>query len=301
MRILVIGGGISNEREVSLKSSRSIFDAISTIHDKFFYDWDGGEQWLNDNLANFDVALPILHGVGGEDGQIQSILEKANIKYLGSDSRSSKICIDKKATQELLKSQNILVPGFGALTYQQYQESDFINKRHVVKPNDGGSSLNTFIDVRPDDPRSDQIKKAFDTRGSMMVEDFISGVEVTVPVLEGKELPLIEIVPPEGEFFDYDNKYNGKTQEICPSENVASDLQKNAQMVAKKAHDILGCRHLSRVDIIIDQRGQMYVLEVNTMPGMTTQSLFPKSAQVSGMSMTGFVDYLIELASNTQN
>lgn len=299
MRILVIGGGISNEREVSLKSSKSIFDAVSASHEKFFYDWDGDEKWLDENLANFDVALPILHGVGGEDGQIQSILEKSNTKYLGSDSRSSKICIDKKATQELLKSQNILVPGFGALTYQQYQESDFVNKRHVVKPNDGGSSLNTFIDVRPDDPRADQIKKAFDTYGKMLVEDFISGVEVTVPVLDGRELPLIEIVPPEGEFFDYNNKYNGKTQEICPSKNVSAELQENAQLVAKKSHDILNCRHLSRVDIIIDQRGQMYVLEVNTMPGMTGQSLFPKSAEVSGMSMEELVEYLIQLVANT--
>lgn len=299
MRVLVIGGGISDEREVSLRSAKAVFEAIDVKHQKEFYDWDGSSQWLDDSLDKYDVVLPILHGEGGEDGQIQSILEKNNISFLGSDSRSSKICIDKDSTQKLLNDNNILVPEYKAMNWQEYIESDIAQKPHVVKPVGGGSSFHTYINVLVHDPRLPQIEESFKQHKKMMVEEFIAGVEVTVPVLDGKKLPLIEIVPPEGEFFDYNNKYNGRTQEICPSINVADAVQQQAQEIAQKCHKILGCRHLSRVDMIIDRRGKIYTLEVNTMPGMTNQSLFPKSAQVSGMTMAGFVDYLIELASNT--
>ncbi len=295
MKILVIGGGISGERDVSLRSAQSVFDAISDDHEKELYDWDGSTEWLEQNLKNFDVVLPILHGEGGEDGQIQKILEAQNAKYLGADSTASQICIDKEKTQEALRNKNILVPKYEALSYQQYIESSIAQGRHVVKPINGGSSLHTFIDVRLNDPRAAQIKQAFEMHGSMMVEEFIAGVEVTVPVLEGKILPLIEIIPPEGGFFDYDNKYNGLTQELCPSPNVSQDLQEKSQEVAALVHDVLGCRHLSRVDMIIDSKGQIYTLEINTMPGMTNQSLFPKSANQIGMSMQDLVEYLIGL------
>lgn len=295
MKILVIGGGISGERDVSLRSSKSVFDAISENHQKEFYDWDGSTDWLEQNLKNFDVVLPILHGEGGEDGQIQKILEVQGAKYLGSDSAVSKICIDKDKTQEALQRNTVLVPKYQVLSYQQYVESPIVQGRHVVKPVNGGSSLHTFIDVRPNDSSATQIKQAFDMHGNMMIEEFIAGTEVTVPVLEGKTLPLIEIIPPEGGFFDYDNKYNGLTQELCPSPNVSRDLQKKAQEIATAVHNTLGCKHLSRVDMIIDPTGQIYTLEINTMPGMTDQSLFPKSANQIGMSMQDLVEYLIDL------
>lgn len=295
MRVLVIGGGISDERDVSLRSAQSIFRAIGEQHQKEFYDWDGGAEWLDLHLNEYDVVLPILHGEGGEDGQIQSILESRQAKYLGSDSRSSKICIDKEATQKVLKAQKILVPKHSVLTHEEYITSDLSLGRHVVKPVNGGSSLSTFIDVRAHDPRASQIKKAFNTYTKMMVEEFIAGTEVTVPVLDGKQSPLIEIVPPEGEFFDYNNKYNGQTKEICPSDNVSKEAQETAQKIAQLCHQALGCRHLSRVDMMIDSNGQIYTLEINTMPGMTDQSLFPKSASQVGMTMTALTDYFIEL------
>lgn len=299
MKILVIGGGISGERDVSLRSAQSVFDAISENHTKEFYDWDGSTNWLEQNLKNFDVVLPILHGEGGEDGQIQKILEGQNAKYLGSDSVASGICIDKDKTQEILQSKSILVPKYRALDFEQYTSSDLAQAPHVVKPVNGGSSLHTFIDVRTHDPRHAQIRRSFDTHEVMMVEEFIAGSEVTVPVLAGKELPLIEIIPPEGEFFDYDNKYNGLTEELCPSPNVSEVLQAKSQEIAKRVHDVLGCRHLSRVDMIIDSHGQIYTLEINTMPGMTNQSLFPKSAAQIGMSMQDLVEYLIDLVAQS--
>lgn len=298
MKVLVIGGGISNERDVSLRSAKAVFEAIGDHHEKEFYDWDGGESWLKANLAKYDVVLPILHGEGGEDGQIQTIIERAGVKYLGTDAINSYRCMDKDKTQEILKSANILVPDYKAMDYDEYIVSDLAQKRHVVKPINGGSSLHTYIDVRPNDPRSDQIKKSFDKYKKLLVEEFIDGAEITVPVLEGKRLPIIEIVPPEGEYFDYDNKYNGKTQEICPSINIPSDIQNEAQDLAIKVHRVMGCRHLSRVDMIINGQGRIYTLEINTMPGLTDQSLFPKSADEAGLSLSALVEYFIKISSN---
>jgi len=298
MKVLVIGGGIGGEREVSLNSARYIFDAINSSHQKTFYDWDGKQQWLDENLNKYDVVLPILHGEGGEDGQIQAILEKHNTKYLGSDEACSKLCINKDSTQKVLKADNILVPRYRVMSWEEYQESDIAHNPHVIKPVDGGSSLDTFIDVRTHDPRLSQIKEVFDNYKTLMVEEFINGIEVTVPVLEGQELPLIEIIPPEGEFFDYDNKYNGQTKELCPSVNVSKELQEKAQKIAQRCHVALGCRHLSRVDMIIDRYGQIYTLEINTMPGLTNQSLFPKAAQVVGLSMPDLVECLLRQVAN---
>ncbi len=296
MKVLVIAGGISGERDVSLRSARSVFDAIDASHKKEFYDWDGSTDWLADNLKGFDVVLPILHGEGGEDGQIQTILEQQDAKYLGTDAHASKVCIDKDKTQEVLTANKILAPKYEVLSYQQYIESPLTLSRHVVKPVNGGSSLHTFIDVRPHDPRHAQLRTSFDKHQVMMVEEFIDGTEVTVPILDGKELPLIEIIPPEGGFFDYNNKYNGLTQELCPSANISQELQAKAQEIAASVHKTLGCRHLSRVDIIIDSRGQIYTLEINTMPGLTDQSLFPKAASRVGMDISMLVEYFIQLA-----
>lgn len=116
-----------------------------------------------------------------------------------------------------------------------------------------------------------------------VIEELIEGVEITVPVLDNKALPVIEIKPPPGDEFDYDNKYNGETEEICPPVSVSKELQRVAQDYAEKAHAMLGCRHLSRSDFIVASDGRVVMLELNTMPGMTDQSLYPKSAKVAGI------------------
>jgi D-alanine-D-alanine ligase len=121
------------------------------------------------------------------------------------------------------------------------------------------------------------------------------GNEITVPILDQKALPVVEIVPPDNEEFDYDNKYNGRSQELCPPLSVPRETQKQAQELAEKVHKTMGCRHLSRVDIMIDKAGKLYVLEINTMPGMTDQSLYPKSALVAGMMMPDLMTKFVEL------
>lgn len=129
----------------------------------------------------------------------------------------------------------------------------------------------------------------------VIIEKLIEGTEATVPILDKKALPVIEIVPPPDGEFDYDNKYNGQTQEICPPDSLSQDLQKQAQELAEQAHKTMGCRHLSRVDMMIDKDGKIYLLEVNTIPGLTAQSLYPKSAQAAGISMPQLITKFAEL------
>lgn len=297
MKVLVIGGGISPEREISLKSSRSVFDAIDeSRYTKEYYDWDGSEDWLAENASRFDVALPILHGVGGEDGQIQAILEKYGLKYVGSGVESSKLCMDKIATQKLLNDNGVLVPKQSVVDLETYQTDQIADGKHVLKPILGGSSVDTFLlrQGRLDMPTATDV---FGRHGQMILEELIEGEEITIPVLDGYDLPLIAIIPPEGKFFDYENKYNGETQEICSPDFIDSNIQAEARSLAKKCHDIAGCRHLSRVDMILTSDGQLYVLEINTIPGMTDQSLLPRSAKAAGIEWPDFVEYLIKLAS----
>lgn len=300
MRVLVIGGGISPEREVSLKSSKNVFDSIDeSKHQKEFYDWDGSEDWLAENLTRFDVVLPILHGVGGEDGQIQAILEKYGItKYLGAGVDASKLCIDKPRTQALLRENGILVPAQAVVDYQEYLVNELANNKHVLKPLLGGSSVDTFL-LRDGRLEESVAKDVFDRNGKMILETLIEGQEITVPVVEGMEsLSIIGIVPPEGQFFDYVNKYNGATKEICDPDFVSDDIKAKANEQARKIFDLTGCRHIARVDFIINSEdNNLYAIEINTIPGLTSESLLPRPVLATGITWEQFVEYLIDLAS----
>lgn len=295
MKVLVIGGGTSNERVISLKSSKAVFEAATkTGHDAELYDWDGTEGWLNENAKRFEVVLPMLHGAGGEDGVIQKILEANCVPFLGSNSAVSELCFHKDRCLKKLELLGIDIPRGALVNFEEYQQSELLNMPHVLKPINGGSSLDTFI--YPDPARKDMlvIGAAFEKYQTLLLEKYISGIEVTVPVLENKQLPVIEIVPPEGSTFDFENKYNGKTKELVPAQSIGDELQGRAQQLGKKIHNLVGCRHLSRIDMIV-QDGCFYVLEINTMPGMTDQSLFPKAAAAVGMDFPALVDYFIKL------
>ncbi len=299
MRILVIGGGISPEREVSLNSSKNVFDGIDeSKHHKEFYDWDGHEAWLNQNLSRFDVVLPILHGKGGEDGQIQAILDKNGAKYLGSGVSASELCMSKPKTQSLLAQNGILVPAQEVVNYEQYFTSDLANNKHVLKPADGGSSVDTFL-LREGRLDNQQAQEVFKRNEEMILEELIDGQELTVPIIEGMpNLAVIAIIPPEGKFFDYENKYNGASEEICDPDFITSDKKAEAQQIAERVFEVTGCKDIARVDFILsNENNQLYEIEINTMPGMTSESLLPRPVLNSGKTWPEFVDYLIELAS----
>ena len=297
LKVLVIGGGISDEREVSLRSSRVIFKSIDTKkHEVEFYDWDGSVAWLTDSLSKFDVVLPILHGKGGEDGQIQNIFEENGAKYLGSNSLSAKKCFDKELTRSRVKSFGFEVPKGAVMNYQDYLSSEFTKISHVIKPVMGGSSIHTHIINDQDLIDMDQVEETFKIYNELLVEECIVGHEITVAYLEGQTLPVVEIIPPEGKLFDYENKYNGLTTELCPPVNIPQSLQQEAIRMTEQVHNKMSCRHLSRTDIMV-KGDKLYFLEINVMPGLTEQSLFPKAAKKAGLDFPELVEYFINIAS----
>lgn len=301
MKILVLGGGDSPEREVSLRSAKSVAEAARQAgFEVQESDPKDGLTVLN-SATKDTLVFPILHGKNGEDGVLQKQLETRHLPFLGSDSSSSEACFDKWITRQKLEKVGLPMPKAALITKENYKNEPLAKTPHVLKINHGGSSIGTLIvrDVPNLNPAA--IEALFDMENEAVLEQLIEGTEITVPILGSKALPVIEIRPPVNGEFDYENKYNDQSAEICPPESVSQDLQNKAQELAKKVHKVMGCRHLSRVDIMIDIADNLYVLEINTMPGMTGQSLYPKSVAVAGIDMPSLIKEFATLVERDYN
>lgn len=301
MQILVLGGGNSPEREVSLRSAAAVVAGLRAAGFEVV-EADPKNGWAClDNLPKDTLVFPILHGAKGEDGQVQKMLEDRQIAFLGSGSEASHNCFDKAIAKKLMaKNCILLVPG-EVVDAESYRQSKLAQKPHVLKVLRGGSSIGTLIVRDPASVNKDEVAKVFTYDDKAVVEELIIGTEITVPLIDGKALPVIEIVPPVNAEFDYENKYNGASQELCPAKSVDESIQKQAQEIAEKVNGILGSRHLCRVDMMINKDGQIFVLENNTMPGMTNQSLYPKSAAVAGLPMPDLMKKFVELVKRDYN
>ena len=296
MKIAVLYGGFSAEREVSLRSGKSVYDAsIEAGFNADLIDVTEINSALATSLKSYDIVLPIMHGMGGEDGQIQKLLEGIGVAYLGCDSSVSAQCFFKNQARKKMIDAAIPMPEGGLMNVEEYRHSMLSIVPHVIKPNDGGSSIDTLL-VK--DPKNNKFaEELFSKHNKMIVEELIDGIELTVPLIDGLNLVPIEIIPPSGGEFDYDNKYNGKTQELCPPKNISKDKQQEAIDLAKKVHSTMGCRHMSRTDMIMTPDGELIVLETNTIPGLTAQSLMPKAAVQAGLTMPELVSHFIKISS----
>lgn len=295
MKILLLFGGNSTEREVSIRSGQAVLGALKNLgHEVVEYDPVDNFAGLSDLAKGCEIALPIMHGTVGEDGQVQNQLEKVGLKYLGTNSKNSKLFINKAEFKKTISALGISTPKFEIVNKDSFNVSKLREKPFVLKPINGGSSIDTFV-IRDfdDDPIPSRV---FDEHPKMILEELVLGDEVTVPVLGDKALPVIEIIPPPGKEFDYENKYNGQTQELCPPVNISQINQQKSQKIATKIHKKLGAKDISRTDMIIDSSGSIFVLELNTMPGLTSQSLYPKSAQAVGISFEELVERFVEMA-----
>lgn len=294
--VIVLGGGNSPEREVSLRSSAAVAQAAREAgYDVQVYDPKDGLGFL-DKLPKDAIVLPILHGVGGEDGVLQAKLEKCGLKYLGANSEASKLCFDKHLTRQQLAENNLPIPKGAAIKRAEYDKHPIAQKPHILKVARGGSSIGTLFVRDPEITDTRKADEIFSLDNLAIIEELVNGTEITVPILGDAALPVIEIRPPEYGEFDYKNKYNGQTQEFCPPVSIGPSLQLKAQDLARQVHRVTGCRHLSRVDIMIRPDDSMVVLEINTLPGMTSQSLYPKSAKVAGITMTELVTKFVNMA-----
>jgi len=303
----VLMGGCSSEREISLRSGEAVYTAlkergcqvakidIPTEDEKAII------RLLKESLIQ--VAFITLHGRLGEDGRIQAILEKVGLPYTGSGIEASQRALNKILTQDLLMKKQIPVPKFqvvrqkdnfsGDLLFEQFNDSPF-----VVKPASEGSSIGITI-VRERKETQSALALAFQYGEEVLVERFIAGRELTVGILDQEALPVIEIRPKEA-FFDFHAKYQAGTTEYLIPAPLSQDMAARIQTIAVQAHRALGCRHLSRVDVILDEHQQPFVLEINTIPGFTKTSLLPKAAAARGISFPDLCFKLTRLAYETK-
>lgn len=292
-KVLVLYGGDSEERNVSLRSGKAVAAALQP-HGYDVLTADARDIYTA--LEGVDVIFPALHGKGGEDGQIQKQFEIRQLAFVGSDSVASELCFDKWRWRQLVATENVPLAAGALVTLDDIQSQPLVQQPFVLKPFDGGSSIDTFIVRDPTNIDWQKIDDSFSRHPSMLVEALAPGIEITVGVLGDKALPVVEIVPPESGEFDYENKYNGATRELCPPENIDYNVQKAAQTLAVRIHQLCGCRDLSRTDMIVGADGSLTVLETNTIPGLTGQSLFPKAAAAAGMNMAELCDRLVRMA-----
>lgn len=294
MRILVLEGGNSPEREVSLRSARAVAEAarLGGFEVTMADPKDGNR--IFDNLGD-TIVFPILHGAGGEDGLIQKELERRGLPFLGSGSLSSEHCFDKWKTHEILAAEGIAMAQAERVNKENYEKSGLTKKPHVLKVIHGGSSIGTVIIRDPSRINQSAVDGLFELEDDAVIEELIEGVEITIPILDQTALPALEVRPPKGEEFDYENKYNGQSQELCPPVSISEQQHQSAQRLAEQVHKLMGCRHLSRVDTIMKPDGSCVVLEINTIPGLTAQSLYPKAARAAGIDMTGLAKKFAEL------
>jgi D-alanine-D-alanine ligase len=308
IKISILCGGFSNEREISLKSGQSVAAALNPEkYDITILELGDDCEWHKNNKAFIeqtpDLAFIALHGKYGEDGTIQSILDDLNIPYTGSSAQASRLAMDKKATIKVAQSIGLHVPKSIVLEKDHENLSDDISFPCVIKPNESGSSIGVSI-VETKEQLNSALEIAFKEDEKVLVEQYIKGREFTCGVLGNSNdgelmvLPVVEIITHDEEFFDYEAKYNSKTVgEICPAQ-IDKEVSEKIQELSKKIHMHLGCDGLTRSDFIISEDGQIYFLEINTIPGMTQVSLVPKEAAAAGMSLGEFFEKQIELALN---
>ncbi len=306
INLALLCGGISSEREVSLKGAEGIKNILNKDkYDVTVYDTATQLADIINNQDNIDAAFILLHGKYGEDGTIQGLLELLGIPYQGSGVLGSAIAMDKDASKKNYKNSHISTPKWLTLDKKNKVDTDRIFSKLlpplIAKPATGGSSIGINI-INNKDELLVSINKCFEHDPIVILEEFIKGREITCGILEDKKgalvaLPVVEIKPKKQyAFFDYNAKYtSGETEEICPAP-ISEEATKKAQRYAKTIHKALHLRDYSRTDMILTEKGDIFVLETNTIPGMTPTSLLPLAAKAAGMDFGELLDRLIELA-----
>jgi D-alanine-D-alanine ligase len=278
MKVSVLAGGVSGEREVSLRSGAAVAKALRSIGVKVL-EVDVKEKGVKVPQGT-DICFLALHGTYGEDGEVQRELEAAGMPFTGSGSEASALAFDKLKARDAM-----LAAGVPMAESQEWTPACDWKPPYVLKPVASGSSLGTFL-VRTEAEAKKAVKEAKMWKdGGMMIERLIEGAEMTIGILGEQALPVMEVRPAKG-FYDYQNKYtSGATQYLCPAP-IPKEKAQELQELALKAHRALGCEVLSRVDIMVDAEGKPHVLEVNTLPGMTDLSLLPKAGRAAGIDFT---------------
>lgn len=315
--VVVLMGGISPEREISLRSGNAVARALKEAGFNVTCIDVKDEKIEELDHMDIDVAFIALHGYFGEDGGVQQLLESKGILYTGSGINASRLAMDKLATKKCFIDAGLKTPDYITVTeFQELQEiQQEISKLGlpvVLKPTRNGSSIGISIIKNINDLQIG-LEKAFEFGYELLVEKYIKGRELTVGILDDKALPIIEIKPAV-EFFNYEAKYKDDRTKYIIVEKTLSErkntvgdsshtvgflspaMYHNAQELAINAQKVLGCKGFSRVDMLLDDRDNLYLLEINTIPGFTEKSLLPKAAKAAGMSFTSLCGIIVDLA-----
>lgn len=331
MKIVVLCGGVSSEREISLRSSVKVAGALKgkghqvVMIDVFFGEEEmpsfekeqdyaetaAGLRKKNDLITpdlirrtglfgpyvleicrQANVVFIGLHGENGEDGKVQAALEAEHIPYTGSDPESSRIAMSKDETKKII-APHIRMPK-GVTLHKGALEICPIKAPCVIKPSNGGSSVGVML-VMEDSRFEEALQECFRYDDTVLVEEYIEGRELTQGVLDGTALPPVEICPDEGTWYDYTNKYNGKTIEVCPAQ-IPGDVLAEMSETSVKFGEILGLSVYYRIDYILTEDGLLYALEANSLPGMTDTSLVPQEALAVGIGYPDLCEKIIEVS-----
>jgi D-alanine-D-alanine ligase len=314
-RVGVLRGGPSSEYEVSLKSGKSVIDSLSEKYEviDIFISKEGIWHYLGAPIQpekifkKIDVVFNALHGAYGEDGTVQKILDQFSVPYTGSKALASAISMNKILSKKVYKNYNLKTPLHVVINKKNNNSAEILRIFKsfpipaVVKPASGGSSIGTSI-AKTLSELEKSVADALQYSDEVLIEEYIAGKEATCAVVDNFRnesvyslLPIEIRKPADSAFFDYNAKYLGKSEEICPG-NFTAVEKEMIQKIAKEAHKALGLRHYSRSDFIIHPKRGIYILETNTLPGLTSESLLPKSLLAVGCSLPDFLDHLINLA-----
>lgn len=338
MNIVVLAGGTSTERDVSIITSKMVCESLrrnghkANIADVFlgtdkyetaeaFFEADNDLEEFSKHLLEVsgkiseieasrnadgegffgpmvlelckaaDIVFIGLHGANGEDGKVQAAFDLLGIKYTGTDYISSAISMNKQLTKKMLVMEGIPMPK--GITLKKGHKLEYVPFPCVVKPCCGGSSVGVSI-VKNENEFKAAVDEAFSYEDTIMVEEYVEGREFSVAVIDGKALPVIEIEPIDG-FYDYKKKYDGSTKETCPA-NISDEVAKKMMRWAEKACEAVGIKTYARVDELLNNEGEIFCLEINTLPGMTPTSLIPQEAAVIGMSYDELTQKIIDIS-----
>ncbi|MCR4320319.1 MAG: D-alanine--D-alanine ligase [Candidatus Brocadiaceae bacterium] len=315
--VVVLMGGISPEREISLRSGNAVARALKAAGFNVACIDVKDEKIEELDQMDIDVAFIALHGYFGEDGGVQQLLESKGIPYTGSGINASRLAMDKLATKKCFIEAGIKTPEY--ITVTEFQELQEIQREIsklglpvVLKPMRNGSSIGISIIKNIKDLQIG-LEKAFEFGYELLVEKYIKGRELTVGILDDKALPIIEIKPAV-EFYNYEAKYKDDRTKYLIVEKTLSEQRNtvgdssrtigflspaaynNAQEIAVNAQKVLGCKGFSRVDMLLNDRDNLYLLEINTIPGFTEKSLLPKAAKAAGMPFPSLCEKIVDLA-----
>jgi len=298
-KVMLIYGGISSEREISIISSEGINDSL--IRNNYEVIRIDADEDLESQIKkhNPEVIFNALHGTWGEDGKVQKIIELTNVPYTNSGIRASELAMDKHKSSEIFTKINLNYPNTILSSLKSIKNENIMDYPYVLKPRNEGSSVGVGIIKNENDKKKyvEQNKK----RDEILIQKFIEGKEIQVAIYGDNKTGSIEI-DPKNEFYDYESKYfdNGQTKHIIPPRITAQQID-FVEKLALEAHNALGCKGISRTDFILEKQSKIfYILEVNTQPGMTPTSLVPEIANSKGTDFDELINWIINDASTNR-